>query len=298
MWAARKAQSQLPTSAGWDHSYQLLFVLPLSFPCFPARCVTRTRGKRQGQPYLQADCRHTRYPSPGSEGSWRVWGFWHPPANSLRTARLGGETEAGGHSEQSPGCIVTHNIGLSRKKRERRRGGNGEKSPGNTARACKNLETQSSDGTRALVSQACSQGLWSSLSPSHALCVCSSRKMLGPNCEQGIQWAVLLGGYSQGFGPWVEDDERCKGIPPTGHSTGSFSESADTHGEPYAPNPLSVVPGVRLHPKTWEQLTFGVSQTPCSAVSVRAPFGGDILMHQPKVMSSAQSRTTAMDVTW
>lgn len=114
----------------------------------------------------------------------------------------------------------------------------------------------------------------------------------------GIQWAVLLDGYSPDFGPWVEDDQRCTGIPPTGHSTGSCLESADTHGEPCAPNPLPVVPGVCLHPKIWEQPTFGVAQTPCSAVSVRAPFGGDILMHQPKVMSPAQSRTTAMDVTW
>lgn len=45
----------------------------LSFPCFPAhkgitaRRVTRNRAKRQGQPYLQADCRHTHCPSPGSE---------------------------------------------------------------------------------------------------------------------------------------------------------------------------------------------------------------------------------------
>lgn len=80
MWAACKAQSQLPASAHLDHSYQLLFVLLLSFPCFPAhkgitvRCVTRNRAKRQGQPHVQADCRHTLYPSPGSEGSWGTSG--------------------------------------------------------------------------------------------------------------------------------------------------------------------------------------------------------------------------------
>lgn len=75
----------------------------------------------------------------GLKGAGGHRGVLAPTSKQLEDSKvtLGGETEAGGHSEQSPVCTVTHNIGLNSKKRERRRGGNREKK---TRKYCKSLQ--------------------------------------------------------------------------------------------------------------------------------------------------------------